>query len=549
MNKFIVFKSVDEMPELPVSQASMSWNKTGSWRSATPGHQGKTPPCNFNCPAGEDIRGYINLMKHDQIAEAFDLLTKANPFPATCGRVCYHPCQANCNRHSFDIEIQVRLLEKFIGDWGIENNRMWSLPDLNSKKVAVIGAGPAGLAAAHYLRRKGVSIELYDENHYPGGILHYGIPSYRLDKDVLKAELNRVLNGIEYKANMRFGSDFDFGTLEDFDAVFLATGAHLSKRMNINGEDLSGVESGLDFLKRVNAGNAVKLDGKKVIVIGGGNTACDVSRTAYRLGATVRLAYRRTEKEMPAFAEEIEQLKAEPIGLEFLTAPKRVNRGEDGRLSVICHRMKLGQPDADGRARPVVIEGSDFEMTADVVYAAIGEDPDLSIVPGLEHGTDGDVDLSKVDKRFRQKLFFGGDILPNPRTVPHAAGSGRLAAEKIMAFLRGVAFESPGSICEVVGPEEINYSYFTRINAAKHAGRLTDAGGITDRAAAVEEANRCFSCGVCFECDNCYNFCPDLAVIRTPGGYQVNLDYCKGCGICATECPSGSLGMTRGRLE
>ena len=538
---------MSEMPELPVSQARMSWNKTGSWRSSTPEHQGKLPPCNFNCPAGEDIRGYLDLMKKGKVSEAFILLTEKNPLPVVCGSVCYHPCQTNCNRHGFDIELQIRSVEHLIGDWGIKTGFRPTLPETDSKKVAVIGAGPAGLAAAHYIRHSGVNVVLYDENEKPGGILQYGIPSYRLDKDVLNAELDRVLDGVEFKPNMRLGKDFDLASLGDFDAIFLATGAHSSKRMNLEGEEMPGVESGLGFLKRVNSGESVQLDGKQVLVVGGGNTACDVARTAYRLGGRVTVAYRRTEHEMPAFAEEVEQMKAEPIDLEFLVAPFQLEQSDTHRIQVACHRMELGEPDDDGRCRPVVIAGADFEIIVDVLFAAIGEDPDLSGATGLAYDTGGSLDLSQIDPQLRDKLFIGGDILPQPRTVPHAVASGRLAAEQINAFLQGVPLEKPAAVAEVATEDDVNFAYFTRLNAAQRA-IVSSGKGISSDKAAIDEANRCLSCGVCFECDNCYNFCPDLAVVRTPGGYQANLDYCKGCGICAKECPSGALGMKGGRV-
>ncbi len=528
---------------MAVAGSPMDWNKTGSWRSSTPVHRDKTPPCNFNCPAGEDIRGYIDLIKKNQLSDAFSLLTKTNPLPAVCGRVCFHPCQANCNRHDFDIEVQVRLLEKFIGDWGIENKLKTELPDLSHHKIAVIGAGPAGLAAAYFLRRKGLAVTLYDENGLPGGILHYGIPSYRLDKDILQTELERLMEGIEFKSNMKFGSDFGIGDLQNFDSVFLATGAHLSKKMNINGEKLTGVEPGLDFLKNVNSGVAVDLKGKKAVVIGGGNTACDVARTAYRLGADVHLVYRRTQKEMPAFAEEVEQLKSEPIKIEFLAEPERIERQNDGRLKVLFTKMKLGEPDQSGRSRPVPIKGSGFDMIVDKIYAAIGEDPDLSFFPKVVISNSGEFDFAGVEKSLREKLFVGGDILPNPRTVPHAVATGRLTADKIEAFLKGELLDSQKNIAEVAGPDDVNYIYFTKVNAAKWQKNLTINGSIPDIEKAIEEASRCFSCGVCNQCDNCYNFCPDLAVIKSSDGYQINLDYCKGCGICSNECPRGALIM------
>ncbi len=542
MSKFIVFKTINDMPELAVSSGSMSWNKTGSWRSSTPLHIDKTPPCNFNCPAGENIRGYIDLLKHYQTAEAFELLTSANPLPAVCGRVCFHPCQAHCNRHGFDLAIQVRLLEKFIGDWGLEQAPTKPLPQTSGRKVAVIGAGPAGLAAAYYLRRKGVAVTMYDDHALPGGILEYGIPAYRLEKDVLQAELTRVLTGIEFHPGMKFGRDFDIGALVEYDAVFLATGAHQSKRLHIEGENIPGVESGLGFLQQLNSGEKIDVQSHNVLVIGGGNTACDVARSAYRLGAHVTLLYRRTEREMPAFAEEIEQLRAEPIHCEFLVAPERITRAENGTLTLTAIRMKLGEPDESGRARPVAIEGSQFTLIADRIFAAIGEDPDVSFFPNAQQHDDGEFDFSGVDARLAGKLFVGGDLLPNPRTVPHAVGSGRLAAEKILAQLRGEPLVAHDCVVEVAGPEDINYRYFTRINAVKWQTGLA-AGGALSEQSAHAEAERCFSCGVCSKCDNCFNFCPDLAVIKSAGGYQVNLEYCKGCGICAAECPGGSLRM------
>lgn len=541
-----MFKTVDDMPELPVSSSAMSWNRTGTWGSSTPKQSGKAAPCSFNCPAGEDIRGYLTHIKNKQFPKAFTLLTEANPFPAVCGRVCYHPCQVNCNRQSFDSEVQIRLVEKTIGDWGVSNDQSDVLPELGPHRVAIVGAGPAGLSAAYYLRRKGIGVVLYDENVRPGGILYYGIPSYRLDNLVLSKETDRALQGVEFQGSCRLGIDISIDDLMDYDAVFLAIGAHRSIRLSIPGDDLPGVESGLSLLKRINAGESVELTDKRVVVVGGGNTACDVARAAWREGASVKMIYRRTQAEMPAFAEEIEQLKSEPVELEFLCTPERIEPASDGRLTVRCIRMKQGELDDSGRARSIPIDGSQFTIDADAVLSAIGEETDLTGISGLQHDGEGGVDLSQMTSELRDKLFLGGDMLPNPRTVPHAVGSGRLAAQRIESFLNGHTFAARQDIVEVAGPNDINTAYFSKVNRylPDDLHKPEEATLSTEQAAA--EAGRCFSCGICFECDTCYNFCPDLAIIRTPGGYQANLDYCKGCGICVRECPSGSFNMGNG---
>lgn len=536
MAKFVVLKSLSEVPEVPVSRAKMSWNKTGSWRSSTPDFGGKIPPCNFSCPAGEDIRGYLALVNEKKTAEAFELLTSANPLPAVCGRVCYHPCQTDCNRKQFDTELQIREIEKQIGDWGRSHDQQAMLPEPGSFRVAVVGSGPAGLAAAYYLRRRGVNIDLYDRNNLPGGILQYGIPSYRLPKEVLQAELKRVMNGVNFKPNRTLGVDLRIDDLATYDAVFIATGAHRSKPLGINGEDHAAVQSGLEFLHQVNSGKSIDLSGKKIIVIGGGNTACDVARSAYRLGGKVSMVYRRTEAEMPAFAEEIKELKQEPIELIFLASPIKIEASNDDQVTVTFQRMELGPPDDTGRSRPIPVAGSQLDLSADTLFSAIGEDPDLTFFPEVNDAHDGGFDFSQIDERIRSKLFVGGDILPNPRTVPHAVGSGRLAAEKIYAFLSGEEIQAAPIVAEVAGPENINYAYYNKI-------KTVIADSSVD---AAEEAGRCFSCGVCTACDNCYNFCPDLAVIKSADGYQANLDFCKGCGICAAECPCGSIGMKGG---
>jgi 2-oxoacid:acceptor oxidoreductase delta subunit (pyruvate/2-ketoisovalerate family) len=569
------------MPRMPVTLGSTLYNKTGTWKYVRPIYQNKTAPCIEACPAGTDIEGYVALLSEGKINEAWQTILWENPFPAILGRVCYHPCESACNRLQFDEPLGIHNLERFVGEYGID--RDLSVRPLAKKKknkrIAVVGSGPAGLAAAYFLARLGYPVTIFEAMPEPGGVLRYGIPEYRLPKEILDREIQRVRDlGVVIVTDARLGDNVSLDELHAFDAVFLATGAHRSRRLGIPGEELPGVLSGIEFLRKLNSGESVTV-GEKVAVIGGGNTAMDAARSALRLGGKVTIVYRRSRKEMPAIEDEIEEALREGIELMTLAAPVRV-LAEDGRVTGLeCIRMRLGEPDDSGRRRPIPIEGSEFRLAVDTVIAAIGELADLSFAPG-ELAAEND--LIPIDSSGATRLpgfFAGGDVVDQPRTVVNAVASGKRAAIAIDCYLKGddahavlqgLRVGGLGSLSmrryvegnaeqadpsQVVRFENLNLNYFEPLprhpmperDVAERVQGFDEVNlGYTVQEA-LAEAARCFNCGVCTQCDNCLVFCPDFAVQRdgSNGAYRIDYDYCKGCGICAYECPRDAITMVR----
>jgi NADPH-dependent glutamate synthase beta subunit-like oxidoreductase len=565
MSGKIAFHSVAEMPPLAVSLAEMDFNKTGSWRYLRPVYEEKRPPCRGACPAGTDIPHVLSLIAEGRFLEAYQQIKQENPLPGVCGRVCYHPCEAACNRARFDEAVTVHDLERFVSDTYFEGKNGHERPSVEPRsrrgRIAIVGSGPAGLACAHVLARAGLWVTVYEAESEPGGMLRVGIPKYRLPRDVLDREIDEIAHlGVEFVTNTRVGRDVDLERLwEGHDALFLATGAHRSRSLRISGEDEPDVLSGLEFLKAVNAGLPVEI-GERVLVIGGGNTAIDAARTALRLGAKPTIVYRRTRMEMPAVPEEIEEAEREGVQFVFLAAPKAIRR-DDGALEVEFIRMRLGEPDESGRRRPVPIPRSEFTFTADTVLAAVGEEPEL---PLIEERIETSAGLVMSDHRAllrRAGVFLGGDALTGPSMVVEAIASGKRAARRIIRFLsrgqppdlrarRNGARRARRRELEAAF-EQLNLEYFTPQSRTEPPHlpvdeRVTEfsevVGGLT-AAQAMAEAARCFSCGVCNFCDTCRVFCPENAIARINGDYAVNLDFCKGCGICAEECPRGVISL------
>ncbi|MDP8254204.1 MAG: NAD(P)-binding protein [Candidatus Alcyoniella australis] len=584
-HKPLIFNTLAEIPELVVSLATMEHNATGSWRYLRPSFQNKVPPCNNGCPAGNDIEGFIRLIGERRFLDAWVRLKQENPLTRTCGRVCFHPCEGKCNRREHDQALSIQALERFAGEHAQRSALPGVVRPSSGKRVAIVGAGPAGLSAAFHLARMGHAVTLLEKHDKPGGILRYGIPAYRLPREVLDDEIEDILSlGVELRCGVRVGQggDVGFDELADYDALFIAVGAHSSRSLGIPGENAARVIPGLELLRRIGAGEQPDV-GSRAVVIGGGNTALDAARSLLRHGARADVYYRRSRAEMPAFEDEIEEAVREGVGLYMLEGPVRIELDDEGNVrGLTMMRMRLGAPDASGRRRPEPIEGSEHHIEADTVIAAIGETVDSSsLPPGLQTEDDGSLQVDEFGRCSQGGMLAGGDVTPILRTVVTAVGSGKLAAiaidmrlageppDKVEQLMRigqggsisisryldsGEAHAAYDDANTVVQFEQINTAYFPHLERGQSAHspmpqRIKDFSEVNaglDEAAAMREVERCFHCGLCTECDNCYIFCPDVAVIPREGefGYDVNYDYCKGCGICASECPRSCIILT-----
>lgn len=578
--KTITFTSEQEMPDLAVSLGNMLWNQTGSWRYIRPKYDNKTAPCNEACPAGEDVEGVEYLCGQGKYKEAWERILREHPFPAVQGRVCYHPCEDSCNRGQYDDAISIHSIERFVGDYGLEHGL--TPPETGhrqaktTRKVAIVGAGPAGLVCAYHLARMGYSTLVLEAHPVAGGILRLGIPPYRLPKDVLEAELDLIRKaGVNIQTDSRVDLDVLTKDLKDFDAVFLSPGAHQSRQLNVPGEEYEGVMSGLQFLIDFNLGRTVDI-GKKVAVIGGGNTAMDAARSALRLGSDVVVVYRRSRSEMPAIPSEVEEAEHEGVPIHFLATPVRVLSDGSRITQMECIKMELGEPDESGRRRPVPIEGSNFTMDVDTIFTAIGESPELSFLPDQIKTEWGSIVTDGFGATHQSRVFAGGDAIDQPRTVAHAIGSGKKAAVAIDTFLRqkdakpaieAIQIGHKGSVSmdrylrdhapfdgsQVVKFEDLNVAYFEhaqqvrlpRLNVEEAKGSFAEVNQGLGERTVLTESGRCFNCGVCNMCENCWVFCPDISIWpkQDAFGYDIDYDHCKGCGICVEECPRAAMSM------
>lgn len=520
-------------------------NHTGSWRTFRPEYVHRLPPCNNACPAGEDIQGWLSFAESGDYEAAWRSLVQNNPLPAIMGRVCYHPCESACNRAVVDETVGINSVERFLGDLAIAKG--WRFPEpaaASGKKVLVVGAGPSGLSAAYHLARFGHAVTIKEAGPLPGGMIRFGIPKYRMPRDVLDAEVKRITDlgvRIEYNAKVTHIADAMSGG--GFDAAFLAVGAHIAKRAYIPAGEAAKVLDAVQLLRSME-GEEKPLLGRRVVVYGGGNTAIDVARTAKRLGAEEAvIVYRRTRDRMPAHDFELEEALEEGVMMKWLSTIKNVEAG-----AITVEKMVL---DEKGFPQPT----GEFEtLEADSVVLALGQDVDLSLlegVPGLET-KNGAVRVGPNMMTGARGIFAGGDMVPSERTVTVAVGHGKKAARHIDAWLRGEVYAPPPKH-ELASPDKLNTWYYGEapktfrpvLEIARRTSTFDEVVQGLDETNALYEARRCLSCGNCFECDNCYGVCPDNAVIKLgPGkGFQFNYDYCKGCGVCAQECPSGAIAM------
>ncbi len=520
-------------------------NRTGSWRTLRPEYVDRLPPCNNACPAGEDIQGWLFHAEGGDYEAAWRKLVANNPLPAIMGRVCYHPCESACNRRELDTAVGINSVERFLGDLALEKGWQFVKPSAESgKRVLVIGAGPSGLSAAYHLRRLGHAVTIREAGPMPGGMMRFGIPKYRLPRGVLDAEVARITAmGVEILYDAKVEDIAAAMKQGGFDAAFLAVGAHIAKRAYIPAAGAAKVLDAVSVLRSME-GEEKPMLGRRVVVYGGGNTALDVARTAKRLGATEAIiVYRRTRDRMPAHDSEVEEALEEGIMMKWLSTIKTVEAG-----SIAVEKMVL---DEKGFPQPT---GEIETLEADSVILALGQDVDLSLlngVPGLEI-EDGVVKVGPNMMTGAPGIFAGGDMVPSERTVTVAVGHGKKAARHIDAWLRGGTYTPPEKH-ELASFDKLNTWYYDEAPKTVRptlamARRVTSFDEVTrglDDTNALYEARRCLSCGNCFECDNCYGVCPDNSVIKLGPGkrFAFNYDYCKGCGVCAAECPCGAIRM------
>ena len=521
-------------------------NKTGAWRTNRPLYVDRLPPCNHACPAGENIQGWLYHAESGDYEAAWRTLIEENPFPAIMGRVCYHPCETSCNRGKVDETVGINSVERFLGDEALKQGWKFAPPEVETgKRVLIVGAGPSGLSAAYHLRRLGHGVKIVEAGPLAGGMMRFGIPKYRLPRDILDGEVARILDlGVELQLNTKVSNILDTMQKGRFDAAFLAVGAHIAKRAYIPAGEAARMLDAVSVLRDME-GEEKPMLGRRVVVYGGGNTALDVARTAKRLGATEAIiVYRRTREKMPAHDFEIEEALQEGVLIKWLSTIK--NMADEGTLTV--EKMAL---DATGFPQPT----GEFEtLEADSLVLALGQDVDLSLldgVPGLAI-KDGTVQVAGNMMTGHAGIFAGGDMVPSERTVTVGIGHGKKAARHIDAWLRGTEYKTAPRH-ELASFDKMNAWYYAdapktvrpMLDLARRTSTFDEVVHGLDETNALFEARRCLSCGNCFECDNCYGVCPDNAVIKLGPGkrFQFNFDYCKGCGICVSECPCGAIKM------
>jgi len=516
--------------------------KTGSWRTQRPAYREELAPCNAFCPAGNDVVGFIQALAKGDEREAALVLRRTQPLAAVCGRVCPAPCMEGCNRSEFDGTLNIRGLERWIGDH-VEPVPFTVERAPEPRRIAIVGGGPAGLAAAHTIALAGHEATIFERERRLGGVLFTGIPAYRLPPAVVEREVEAILDlGVIACPSERLDRARVQRLVDEFDAVVIATGLQRLRELDAAGE-LAGVEQGIEFLHRVNGGGQPRLHGH-VVVLGGGNTAIDCARSALRLGADrVTLAYRRTRTEMPAIGDEVTEALAEGVALQILRQPVRFVG--DGTVHAIeLAEVRLGEPDESGRRRPIVSDVR-HELRCDLVIVALGQSADRSLLPAGAEIVDGRVIVDGVPTR----MFAAGDVATGHGTVTHAIGDGRRAAGLALAALGEAItpFERPDKMT-AVPVSDIRLDHFERRSPApdhiEYAGApATGFGEVNHGLTDPYEAHRCFSCGHCTRCDTCLVYCPEGIIRRRELDYEVDYSYCKGCGICVTECPRRAMEM------
>ncbi|UCG13644.1 MAG: FAD-dependent oxidoreductase [Deltaproteobacteria bacterium] len=564
---------------IPCSRFTTESNKTGSWRFLRPRYENKTAPCSSACPAGEDIPRIEMLVAQGLFKEAWETVLMENPFPGVCGRVCYHPCEQVCNRREFDEPVAIRTVERFLADTATRNGLQPDIKRLNAKqqKIAIVGSGPSGLALAYFLARLGYESEIFEAMPEPGGVLRWGLPTYRLPVAILKADIARILElGVHIHCNKTITPRFLDEVTGHYDAVFLGCGHSHSLPLKIPGEDLDGVEDGLRFLQKLRQGKEVVLNGTAA-VIGGGNTAIDVARSAARLGAKPLVIYRRRQQDMPAFDDEVTMALEEGAEIWELRTPVKIAAVEKDYVLTLQQMEVIGE-DARGRARIRVQLNKTEEISVQHLFVAIGASSAEQWYkpPPKKSSTMRLSNCSILPRSQGPTVVFGGDLVADIKSVVHAIASGKQAAmaldnlfqngfDAIRAGIEpNLVGDGPSLSMEnylgwprtqssrsVVHHEDLNTDYFRfapriiqpRLLREERLRSFAEIDLKIGTILGIREAERCFNCGICNQCDNCRLFCPEIAVVRddTTQNRRINYDYCKGCGLCVVECPRSAM--------
>jgi formate dehydrogenase beta subunit len=538
----VIRKQRDLMPVVDLTREK----GTGPFRTRRPVYVDLLPPCNNACPAGENIQAWLALAQAGQYRAAWEMLVRDNPLPAVHGRVCYHPCEQSCNRDALDAAVSIHAVERFLGD--LAGAEGWRLPidrAPSGKRVLVVGAGPSGLSAAYHLARLGHAVEIHETGPVPGGMMHFGIPAYRLPRTDLMKEVCRIEDmGVRITLDHKVEDVLAERDARRFDAVFIAVGADVSRHVDIPARDAARVLDAVVLLREAGAGEAPRL-GRRVVVYGGGNTAMDAARTARRLGAHEALIiYRRDRAHMPAHAFEADEAIAEGVKIKWLASIKEI-----AGPTLTVEQMRL---DAEGRPQPT---GEIETLEADAVVLALGQQTDsafLKRVPGIEFKPDGTVIVGPDMMTGHAGIFAGGDMVPGERTVTAAVGHGKQAARNIDGWLTGKRYAEPART-PVVSFDMLNLPVFSDADPAREtelaiSRRLSGfeevVAGLSEGEARYE-AQRCLSCGNCFECDNCWAACPEDAIVKLGAGWRYRYDYsrCTGCAVCFEQCPCHAIEM------